>query len=579
MTGNVRKSGIDIIGNIPWGTHICQFYQTREDLMNILSPFFKVGLENNEFCMWIASSPITVEDIKKEMQRVLPDIEDYLSKKQIEIVPHAEWYFKEGVFDLQRVLSSWLEKLNQAIGMGYEGMRVTGNAAGFGKDSWDALIQYENTVNTIIGKQRMIALCTYPLNGSGMHEIVDAAYSHQYVINKRNGKLELFANPEREYSRKIFDYSIEQQVVERTGGLKKINDELCREIAGRKRIEDELKISIAEKNKSINDMRQLMVFSDFMRNEIQEKELINHLARALKKRFQPNLMAVLMLNKDKNMVEIPIIDPVMPPDKVLKQEIVLDPNMCRAMRTGHSVIVNDFQKELCCDCIIHAMRENGHACFPIVSGNGAIGAVLVVKKNEGYWMSEEEQKLFSTYVGMAASSMENVRLVNLMRLSTIKDSLTGLYNRKYFAETLEKLLYLAKRHQETLSVIIAEIDDFIHFNDMYGCLAGDRILQLMGTILKDSIKPSDILCRYGGKQFTIIMPKTSMANAQEYADKIICQRIDSADMSNIVSEKNKKLTVSIGIASFPEHGAESQTLMTAIDHALLKARTAQGKRA
>src|SRR3972149_5917981 len=100
MTGNVRKSGIDIIGNIPWGTHICQFYQTREDLMNILAPFFKVGLENNEFCVWIASSPITVEDIKKEMQRVLPDFEKYLNKKQIEIVPHEEWYFKEGVFDL-----------------------------------------------------------------------------------------------------------------------------------------------------------------------------------------------------------------------------------------------------------------------------------------------------------------------------------------------------------------------------------------------------------------------------------------------------------------------------------------------
>ena len=92
----------------------------------------------------------------------------------------------------------------------------------------------------------------------------------------------------------------------------------------------------------------------------------------------------------------------------------------------------------------------------------------------------------------------------------------------------------------------------------------------MGTVLKDSIKPSDILCRYGGKQFTIIMPKTSMANAQEYADKIICQRIDSADMSNIVSEKNKKLTVSIGIASFPEHGAESQTLLTAMDRALFR---------
>lgn len=96
MPENIRKTGINVIGDVPWGTHFCQFYHTKEDLLDILIPYFKTGLENNEFCMWVVSYPLTVEEAKEALKGVMPNLDLYQSKKQIEIVSHTDWYLKDG---------------------------------------------------------------------------------------------------------------------------------------------------------------------------------------------------------------------------------------------------------------------------------------------------------------------------------------------------------------------------------------------------------------------------------------------------------------------------------------------------
>jgi len=78
--GVVRKSGIDIVGDVPWGTHFCQFYKTKEDLTDILVPYFKAGLENNESCIWVTSEPLDVEGATESLRNEMPDIEKYLDK-------------------------------------------------------------------------------------------------------------------------------------------------------------------------------------------------------------------------------------------------------------------------------------------------------------------------------------------------------------------------------------------------------------------------------------------------------------------------------------------------------------------
>ena len=193
----LRKTGIEIIGDVPWGTHFCQFYQTKEDLIDILVPYFKVGLKNNEFCIWITSEPLSEEGAKEAMRKVVPDFDKYLKKEQIEIVPHTECYFKNGVFNLQNILNGWIDKLNQAIAKGYDGMRVTGDAAWLKEMEWRDFADYEEKVNNAIDKYRMIAICTYPLDKCGAYEVIDVVGNHGFALIKREGKWEFIESFER----------------------------------------------------------------------------------------------------------------------------------------------------------------------------------------------------------------------------------------------------------------------------------------------------------------------------------------------------------------------------------------------
>jgi PAS domain S-box-containing protein len=185
------NSGISSIGNISWGTHFCQFYQTKEDLLDLLVPYFRAGLENNEFCMWVTAEPLRKEEAKVAMANVMPDFSRYLACGQIEILRHDEWYLKDGVFDLKRVLNGWVDKLNEALKQGYEGMRVTGNAAWLERNAWENFLDYEAQINGVIGRLRMLALCTYPLHKCSASDIIEVVNNHEFALLKRHGKWEL----------------------------------------------------------------------------------------------------------------------------------------------------------------------------------------------------------------------------------------------------------------------------------------------------------------------------------------------------------------------------------------------------
>jgi len=124
-----RKYGIDIVGNVPWGTHFCQFYRTKKDLIDILVPYFKAGLENNEFCMWVTSEPLMVEEAKAALKKVVKNLDNYIKNGQIEILDYTKWYTKTGKFEADKVLQGWVKKEEQAIKKGFDGIRITGNTS------------------------------------------------------------------------------------------------------------------------------------------------------------------------------------------------------------------------------------------------------------------------------------------------------------------------------------------------------------------------------------------------------------------------------------------------------------------
>ncbi|MDQ1251769.1 MAG: hypothetical protein QG646_880 [Euryarchaeota archaeon] len=188
MRGNLRNSGIDIVGYVPWGTHICQFYNTKEDLTDILIPYFKAGLENNELCLWVTSYPLGVEAAKDALRGAIPDLNVYLEKEQIEIIPYSDWFIAEGVFNSKRILNSWVEKLLHASDKGYDGMRLSGNTFWLEKEDWNNFVEYKRHTDNVIDNFQMLALCTYSLERHDPAEIIDLVVNHQLALIKREGK-------------------------------------------------------------------------------------------------------------------------------------------------------------------------------------------------------------------------------------------------------------------------------------------------------------------------------------------------------------------------------------------------------
>jgi len=210
MAERIRKSGIGIIGDIPWGTHFCQFYQTKEDLLDLLVPYFKAGLENNEFCMWITAKPLNEQEAQEALRKAVPDFDRYLKRGQIEILPHDKWYLKDGVFNSDRVLNGWVDKLNQALAKGYDSLRLTGNTFFLEKKDWQSFADYEAAVNNVIGKYRMIAICSHCLDKCGAAELIDVVINHRFSVIKREGDWKIIESSERKRTEEALRQSEEK---------------------------------------------------------------------------------------------------------------------------------------------------------------------------------------------------------------------------------------------------------------------------------------------------------------------------------------------------------------------------------
>jgi PAS domain S-box-containing protein len=242
----LRETGISVIGDVRWGTHFCSFYETKADLLETLVLYFKAGLENKEFCVWVVSQALSVEEAKHGLGQAVPDLERRLAKGALEIHSHDEWYLRDGRWDPQRVLRSWSEKLKQISTNGYAGLRASGDAGWIQNDDWMSFRDYEKQVNAMIADQRSIILCTYPLGTSRGDQVFDLAHIHQLAVARRNGSWEMIETSElKEAKAKIkrLNEELEQKVEERTRELGAANEALRAEIAERKLAEEAVKLA------------------------------------------------------------------------------------------------------------------------------------------------------------------------------------------------------------------------------------------------------------------------------------------------------------------------------------------------
>jgi transcriptional regulator with GAF, ATPase, and Fis domain len=245
MEPELRDSGIDVVGRLPWGTHFCHFYDTKEDLLETLVPYFKAGLKRREFCFWVVSD-VTKQEAIDALKRTTPDLERHFADRSMEIVSERDWYLDGGNQNLDRILRGWNEKLSDALSRGYDGMRVTGSPICLHGKNGSDLNAYEKKLDESMANLAMTCLCSYPVAACGAAEVLDVARTHQFMVARRKGAWEVLETPELRQAKseiKRLNDDLEQRVVTRTRELTAVNEQLRNALAEidelRQRLESE----------------------------------------------------------------------------------------------------------------------------------------------------------------------------------------------------------------------------------------------------------------------------------------------------------------------------------------------------
>jgi PAS domain S-box-containing protein len=197
MTAEIRATGLEAIPEIPWGTHLCQFYKTADDLLRVTLPFIKAGLENNEYCLWVAWEPVDTAQIMEALANDLPDPAVLFDSRQIEVASHCTPEFQRGPFQAGGFADPVRERIEKAIAMGCEGARIAHNLSWHHESDWGSLIEGERTAAEALAQYPVIALCSYPIDGCTGFQMKDVGSAHHYVLVSVGGQCEVIDGGQR----------------------------------------------------------------------------------------------------------------------------------------------------------------------------------------------------------------------------------------------------------------------------------------------------------------------------------------------------------------------------------------------
>ena len=250
---------------------------------------------------------------------------------------------------------------------------------------------------------------------------------------------------------------------------------------------------------------------------------------------------------------------------------------CWALRRGQLHVVEDAGSKLICQHLI-VPPVGACLCAPIMGNGEVLGMLHVQLGAEGARLPapvrqrqlESLQAWVLTVTEHIALALANLRLRETLRAQAVRDSLTGLYNRRYMEQALEREVLRAARNSRTVGVIMLDLDHFKTFNDTHGHEAGDMLLQVLGDYLVTHVRAEDIACRYGGEEFVVILPEASPAMSRSRAEEL-WKGVQGLHV-NFHGELLRGITASVGVASFPGHGKTMAELLRAADAALYAAK-------
>ena len=192
---SLRRTGITPLTLLPWGSHICMFYETVEDLLETQIGYFGAGLADNDFCLWALPDAIDRDRAMAALGKSIPGFDAYRAKGGFELLPASQWYLSENEFDARRVVRRWHAKLDIVLAKGFNGLRVSGTGFWMESRVWETFSQYEAELTEAIAGTRMLVLCTYALDASRAADILDVARSHHFSIIRRHGDWEFVEAP------------------------------------------------------------------------------------------------------------------------------------------------------------------------------------------------------------------------------------------------------------------------------------------------------------------------------------------------------------------------------------------------
>jgi len=210
-------------------------------------------------------------------------------------------------------------------------------------------------------------------------------------------------------------------------------------------------------------------------------------------------------------------------------------------------------------------------CAPITTPNGQTFGVLSFWHSVlGEQLSEIDQRSMVAIAQHIALTLERLRRIEVLQHQSIRDPLTGLFNRLYLKEMLPQLMNRAEHNQQPISIIMIDIDHFKRFNDQHGHQAGDQVLRDFSVFLKGFVRATDLACRYGGEEFILILPEVSQSKAQQIADRIR-HGLQYVTMQ-FAGRALGHITLSAGVATFPQHGTSDEAIIAAADAALYRSK-------
>lgn len=381
-----------------------------------------------------------------------------------------------------------------------------------------------------------------------------------------NYELEIFAKDRRRIALGISTRPIFR------GGKPVAVQGIARDITKRRKTEadlheanQKLEAWVDELEQRTREMTLLNEMGDILRACFTTEEAYSVIVRVAQQIFPAKVGALYVIAASRNVVESVAVwgDPEL-------AESSFSPPECWALRRGRTHWVENARAGMICKHVHHPSSD-GYLCIPMMAQSEALG-VLHLMQPDNVKMTESKQRLAVTMSEHIAMALSNLRLHETLRSQSIRDPLTGLFNRRFMEESLELEIRRAARNQRPLGMIMIDLDHFKYFNDNFGHEAGDLLLKELGTLLRTNIRGEDIACRYGGEEFTLILPEGTRAVTEQraafYKDAI--QRLDV----HYRGQPLGRITASMGVAVFPDHGRTAQSLIEAADKALYRSKAA-----